>query len=108
MPRVIIYCKMCEDCASIYYFFLSSLTNEFTEPISVPNLSQFRLVDMCTGVTHKDIQDSIIASFHDPAAPLHIVVATVAFGMGVDCSSVSQVIHWRPPADMESYLQECG
>ena len=54
MPRVIIYCKKCDDCASIYYFFLSSLKHEFTEPISAPNVSQFRLVDMYTGVTHKD------------------------------------------------------
>ena len=107
MPRVIIYCKKCEDCASIYYFFLP-LGIQFTDPISVPNLSQFHLVHVYTGVTHKDIQNSIIASFRDPAAPLCIVVATVAFGMGVDCSSVSQIIHWKPPADMESYLQECG
>ena len=108
MPRVIIYCKKCDDCASIYYFFLSSLKHEFTEPISAPNVSQFRLVDMYTGVTHKDVQDSIIEAFRDSAAPLRIVVATVAFGMGVDCCSVNQVIHWGPATDMEGYLQECG
>ena len=106
MPRVIIYCKKCDDCASIYYFFLSSLKHEFTEPISAPNVSQFRLVDMYTGVTHKDVQDSIIEAFRDSAAPLRIVVATVAFGMGVDCCSVNQVIHWGPATDMEGYLQE--
>ena len=64
ISRVIIYYKKCEDCASIYYFFHSSLRNECTDPISVLNFS--RLVDMYTGVIHKDIQDSIIASFCDP------------------------------------------
>ena len=28
--------------------------------------------------------------------------------MGVDCAGVNQVIHWRPSANMESYMQECG
>ena len=51
MPRVIIFCRRCEDCASIYDFFLSTLKHEFTEPISAPNVSKFRLVDMYTSVT---------------------------------------------------------
>ena len=39
---------------------------------------------------------------------LRIVVCTIAFGMGIDCAGVNQVIHWRPSADVESYIQECG
>ena len=34
---------------------------------------------------------------------LHMVIATVAFGMGVDCYDVTQVIHVLPPTDVESY-----
>lgn len=53
-----------------------------------------------------DVRASVQAAF--TAGELNVIVATNAFGMGIDRADVGLVIHLAPPGSIESYYQEVG
>ena len=84
---------------------LPQLCNERTK---MPRVIFCRQCEICAAI-YDFFLSTLKHEFTEPvSASLHIVVCTIAFGMGVDCAGVNQVIHWRPSADVESYMQECG
>ena len=61
-----------------------------------------------TACSSPNTKAKIIESFIDPKGTVRVVIATVAFGMGLDTPNVRQVVHWGPPEDLELYVQETG
>lgn len=37
-----------------------------------------------------------------------VMVATTAFGMGIDKGNIRLVVHWRPPRSLDEYIQQSG
>ena len=106
-PRMIVYCQSFNTCADIYIYLAHSLGFELTEPMDAPKIPRFRLVEMYTSVTDQHQKDEIIGLFTKPSQ-LRVVIATIAFGLGLDCPDVCQIIHVGLPEDIESYIQETG
>ncbi len=67
--------------------------------------SGFNATKYHAGLSEKERRENQDRFIYDNA---NIMVATNAFGMGIDKSNVSFVIHYNMPKNMESYYQEAG
>lgn len=65
----------------------------------------FSVAGYHAGMTHEDrsrVQEAFMLD------DIKVIVATNAFGMGIDKPDVRQVIHYNMPQNMEAYYQEAG
>ncbi len=77
-------------------------TDDVAETIGAAGIAT---VTYHAGMTPEKRRDSQ-AAFMDGRA--EVVVATNAFGMGVDKADVRTVVHWALPKSLEAYYQEAG
>lgn len=108
MEKTLVFCRTYSDCSQLYLFFRSRLGKEKTDPIGTCDIHRFRLFEMFTASNSSSLKSSILQSFASSTSRLRIVFATIAFGMGVDIPNIRQIIHWSPPSDVETYIQETG
>ena len=107
VPKTIIYCRSKDDVANLYLFFKSTLKQNFLYPIDAPDHPDYRIVDMYMSTTDPQVKHIIAHRFKKETNP-RVLIATVAFGMGIDCPDVRQVIHFGSPYNIEEYVQETG
>ena len=102
--RTIIYCQTVRQCGMLYATIKALLGKD----MFIEDDSENVLVEMmhsCTPVANKQ---NILESFQSENGTIHLLIATIAFGMGIDCQGVHRVIHFGPSKNVESYVQETG
>ena len=48
----------------------------------------------------------ILSLFTQNNSILCVVIATIAFSMGIDCPDIHHIIHWGAACNLEHYFQE--
>ena len=96
------------NCAVIYSNLKKTLGSNITEPPGLPNLVEFRLINLFTAATTSRMREKILEEFCKNNSTLRLVIATSAFGLGVDCGDITRIINWGAPCTLEELLQETG
>ena len=86
----------------IIYCISRRLVEHVTQDL---NAIGFPAVRYHAGLSEEERRENQNAFIYDK---VRLIVATNAFGMGVDKSNISFVIHYNMPKNLESYYQEAG
>ncbi len=80
-------------------------TRQKTETLAMELVHDFKAAPYHAGLA-PEIRDEVQAAFL--SEKLEIIVATIAFGMGIDKPNIRTVIHTALPGTLEGYYQEIG
>lgn len=110
---IIVYCTRREECERIAGYLRTSLKdNGMQQQSSTMDNSKKRKrnVSVQAEPYHAGLSASRRRTIQKTfmSGELRIVVATVAFGMGINKSDIRSVIHYNMPKNFESYVQEIG
>ncbi|MCJ1656930.1 DNA helicase RecQ [Staphylococcus sp. NRL 16/872] len=99
---VIDYVQKRKDQAGIIYCSTRKQVEELQEALDSVKVTS---AIYHAGLTNKEREEAQNDFVYDR---VKVVIATNAFGMGIDKSNVRYVIHYNMPGDLESYYQEAG
>lgn len=101
--RTLIFCRTYDDTLLVFKLAVLYLNRR-----NALYFGDDKVCDKYDACTAPDVQKYIVKSFTQPNGSMRLVIATVAFAMGLDAPNIRQVIHWGPPDDIEMYVQETG
>ena len=101
--RTIVYCQTIKQCSIIYATISGLLGKE-----NMTSSNGYPLVEMLHSCTPEANKKIVLESFQREHGTVRLLIATIAFGMGINCKGVKRIIHYGPPKNVEAYLQETG
>jgi len=107
-PKTVLFVRRYQDCSNLYAFLHHKVGEALTDPPGYPNVAEYRRVEMYHRILPTQQKAQILATFGRKDCKLKLIIATTAFGLGVDCADIRQVIHWGVPNTVEEYVQESG
>ena len=103
--RTLIYCQTRKQCAVLYRLFQVELGESmFYKECQPCN----RMVEMFHAGTPNSVKEHITKNLSQEDGHIRILIATIAFGMGVDCKKVRRTVHFCPSKNIENFVQEAG
>lgn len=99
---IIKYIKSQEGKSGIVYCLSRKKVEEFAEILRANNINALAYHAGLDAGTRAENQDAFLMEKVD------VIVATIAFGMGIDKPDVRYVIHYDMPKSLEGYYQETG
>ena len=67
----------------------------------------YRVVEVYAAQLSKDLKESVLQEFSLFNSVLRVIIATVAFGMGLDIPDIRQIVLFGAPSP-EDLVQQCG
>jgi ATP-dependent DNA helicase RecQ len=102
VKEIIRFIKANEGKSGIIYCLSRKKVEEIAEILRVNGIKALPYHAGMDSVTRSNNQDSFLLEDVD------VIVATIAFGMGIDKPDVRFVIHYNIPKSLEGYYQETG
>ena len=102
LKQIVQYCLSNKGKSGIIYCLSRKKVEQIAETLSVNGIKALPYHAGKDSKTRSRIQDQFLMQDVD------IIVATIAFGMGIDKPDVRSVIHYDIPKSLESYYQETG
>ena len=106
--KTVLFCTTLLNCAEVYTSIKGFLGEHITEPPGLPNIIEFQLINLFTAASTPEMRTKVLAEFCKEGTNLRLVIATSAFGLGVDCPDIGRVINWGAPSTLEELVQQSG
>ena len=107
--KTVVFCRSLKDCGKMCTILRKLLGKGITEPPGLPySFLQHRLIDVFTAASDNDMREEIITEFCKSDSKLRIIIASTAFGLGIDCKDIARVINYGTPNTLEELVQEMG
>lgn len=91
---------------TLVYFPTVKLLNQFNSFLKLNHSEIAEVTGIYNGQLQKEQKDEVLTSFKN--GELRFVLATKAFGMGIDISDITNVYHYAPSGSVTDYVQEIG